>query len=223
MTTEISHQTDAASASRQDAAWSRMEEVVRQASAPAAPQARAPQPAEATGRGRRHRRRRTGVVVALVLLVAMAAGGVLVARARQRPAPAAASAPAPTTATAADVARLRAATADVLAAQAAERAELVSLAGIPTPTTVAPITNGYAASLRLYQEVLAATPAPLRAKAAVAAARQRVGTDAVQLRGVVALPPVLLGAFLEDTTARATRLQGVLRTLEHDLASRSAR
>jgi hypothetical protein len=153
-----------------------------------------------------------------VLVVAVAAGAVFVAR-RHQPAPAAASAPAPTSATAADIARLRAATADVLAAQAAERAELVSLAGIPTPTTVAPVTNGYAASLRLYQEVLTATPAPVGAKAVVAAARQQVGTDAVRLRGVAALPPVLLGAFLEDTTARAARLQGVLGTLEHDLAS----
>jgi hypothetical protein len=221
MTTEISDQTAAASASRQDAAWARMEEVVRQASAHAPPPDPAPQPEERTGGAGRRRRRRTGVVVALVLLVAAAAGSVFVARDRHRPAPA--TAPAPTTATAADVARLRAATSDALAAQAAERAELVSLAGIPTPGTVAPVTDGYAASLRLYQEVLAATPAPAGAKAVVDVARRKVGADAARLRGVAALPPVLLGAFLEDTTARATRLQGVLRTLEHDLASPSAR
>jgi hypothetical protein len=221
MTTEISDQTDAASASRQDAAWARMEEVVRQASSAAPPQASVPEHAEPTGRRRQRRRPRMGVVVALVFLVAVAAGSVLVARDRLRPA--AASAPAPTTATVADVARLEAATSDALAAQAAERAELVALAGIPTPVTVAPVTDGYAASLRLYQEVLTATPAPAGVKAVVAAARRQVRADAARLQGVAALPPVLLGAFLEDTTARATRLHGVLRTLEHDLGSPSPR
>jgi hypothetical protein len=195
-----------------------MEEVVRQASAPAPPQTQAPQPAERPGRRRRRRGLRTGVV-ALVFLVAVAAGTVLVARDGYRQARA--STPAPM-ATATDVARLEAATSDALAAQAAERAELASLAGIPTPATVAPVTDGYAASLRLYQELLTATPAPVRAKAVVAAARQQVGADAARLQGVAALPPVLLGAFLEDTTARVTRLQGVLHTLEHVLASRPA-
>jgi hypothetical protein len=220
MTTEISDQTEAG-ASRQEAAWARMEDLVRQASAPAPPPAPAPRLAERTSRRRQRRRLRT-VVAAVAVLVALAAGTVLVARGVHRRAPA--STPALTTAAAtSDVARLEAATSAALAALAAERAELASLAGIPTPATVAPVTNGYAASLRLYQEVLSATPAPVRAKAVAATARELAGADSRRLQGAAALPPLLLGAFLEDTTGRATRLQAVLRTLEHDLASPSER
>jgi hypothetical protein len=197
-----------------------MEEVVRQASAHAPPPTGTPLDAEQTSRRRPRRRLRT-VVLAVVVLAAVAAGAVLVERGVHRGLPA--SRPAPPTATAADVARLEAATSDALAALGAERAGLASLAGVPTPATVAPVTDADAASLRLYDTVLTASPVPAGTTTAAAAVRREVHADAIRLQGVAALPPALLGAFLEDTTARAAHLQGVLRTFQHDLASPTGR
>ena len=225
MTTEISDQTDTATATatdpRHEAALARIEEVVRQASAPAPPPARAPQHAGRRSH-RRPRRRLPIVVITVALLVVAAAGAVFVARGgvhRQSPT----SPVTPRAATSAEVVRLETATSDALSALAAERAGLASLTGIPTPAHVAPITDGYAASLRLYAALLTATPTSARAKTVTAAVRQQVRADATRLQGVAALPPALLGAFLEDTTARATRLEGMLHTLQHDLASPAAR
>jgi hypothetical protein len=221
MTTDISDQTDAAAESRQEAAWARMEELARRASEAASAQALAPKGAERKRPRRPRRRPRVVVTTVAVLVAATAAGALVVARDVHGRAPT--SAPALHSATAVDVVRLEAATTDALAAVMAEREGLAHLAGIPTPANVAPVTDAYAASLRLYGTLLTTTRVPAGAESEAQAAHRQVGADATRLQGVAALPPLLLGALLADTTARAMRLEGVLRTLQHDLAVPAAR
>jgi hypothetical protein len=216
--TEITDEADVAAPTRQEAAWARMEETVRRSAAPVPQTARqAPVATRSRAAHRRPRRRLRTVLIAL-LVVSVAVAAVVVARQVHRTTPAAptprAAAPASTTTS---TARLDSATTDAQAAVAAARAGLAGLSGIPTPSSVAPVTDALASSLRLYGTALAVTPAPAPARTAVKAVAAQVESDSTRLQGVATMSPALLGAFLQDLTTHADRLDAALGSLRHVL------
>jgi hypothetical protein len=85
------------------------------------------------------------------------------------------------------------------------------------PPNVSTIINPYVASLRLYEAFMSRATVPESAQPAAAAAEAQVRQDVRFLETIDGLPPIHLGAFLNEFATDTTQLQTTLTTLEQDL------
>jgi len=191
-------------------------------------EAEAPSPSRVDAHGRTpkvddeerwSRVRTAAAVAACILLVVVAA--VVVLRSVHRT-PSAPTASQPTTAASAppsvaDTSQVQSATDAVDSATTGARAGLASLPGFPTPPNVSTIINPYVASLRLYEAFMSRATVPESAQPAAAAAEAQVRQDVRFLETIDGLPPIHLGAFLNEFATDTTQLQTTLTTLEQDL------
>ncbi len=115
--------------------------------------------------------------------------------------------------------QIQSATDEVDSAATGARAGLDSLSAFPTPNNVATVINPYIASLRLYEAVMTGATVPAGARAAAATAEGQVHQDVSFLETIDGLPPIGLGAFLQQFASDTTQLQASLTTLEQDLRS----
>ncbi len=125
--------------------------------------------------------------------------------------PATAAAPAVTSA---DVARMRAATENAIAATKTARTKAQTMDTFPTPTNVAAVINPYVAALELYSSALTKTAVPEAARTAALSAVVLVTRDEQFLDTINGLPSIQLGsylqAFLSDTAQLQTSLTNLL-------------
>jgi hypothetical protein len=162
------------------------------------------------------------VVVGCLFLVVVSAAGI--ARTLHNPAASTPASPATTVpaATASAEARLQTATDDADSATTTAQAGLTSLPGFPTPTNVAAVINPYVASLRIYQTFLAGATVPASAQSAAAAATAELGHDVTSFSSIDGLPPIRLGAYLDEFSTDVTHLETTLSALEEDLRTAPA-
>jgi hypothetical protein len=157
--------------------------------------------------------------VACILLVVVVAAVVLGSMHRTPSAPAASH---PTTAptsprSVAATSQVQSATDAVDSATTGARVALDSLSGFPTPSNVSTVINPYVASLRLYEAYMSGASVPQPAQSAAAASEAEVRRDVSFLKTIDGLPPIRLGAFLQEFSIDATQLQTSLTTLEQGL------
>jgi hypothetical protein len=82
---------------------------------------------------------------------------------------------------------------------------------------VATEINPYISSLQLYAAFLSGRKVPEPAQSAAASAEAQVSRDSKFLSTIDGLPPLQLGAYLEQFETQATQLQATLSTLEQNL------
>jgi hypothetical protein len=116
-------------------------------------------------------------------------------------------------------ARIQSATDEVDSATTSAQADLASLQNFPTPSNVGAVVNPYVASLRLYLTYMSGASVPAPAQAAAVAAETEVRHDVTFFSTIDGLPPIRLGAFLDEFAVDQARLQATLTTLEQDLGT----
>jgi hypothetical protein len=162
------------------------------------------------------------VAIAACILLVVAVGAVVLGSIHRAP-----SAPSPSHSTTASTAptsgaaisQVRSATDEVASATSGARAGLASLSGFPTPDNVATVINPYVASLRLYEAFMSDATVPVAARSAASTAEAQVRQDVSFLETIDGLPPIGLGAFLQQFATDTTQLQTSLTALEQDLGS----
>ncbi len=184
-------------------------------------------PTEGSSRPRarkRDREKRSRVFTTTVVLACVFAGlvaGAAAERTIRHPATAAAKPPARSTAgvvsSTANASQIQTATDAVDSATTAARVGLAALSSFPTPANVATEINPYLSSLQLYASFLSGRKVPEPAQSAAASAEAQVHQDLNFLSTIDGLPPLQLGAYLEQFETRATQLQTILSTLEQNL------
>ena len=112
---------------------------------------------------------------------------------------------------------MQSATDEVASATTGARAGLASLSGFPTPNNVATVINPYVASLRLYETFMSGAAVPAARRSVAATAEAQVRQDVSFLETINGLPPVGLGAYLQQFGSDTTQLQTSLTTFEQDL------
>ncbi len=179
-------------------------------------------PSEArTRRGEREKRSRvftTTVVLACVFAGIVA--GAAAERSIHHPTTAASKPPVHATArvsSAAEAAQIQTATDAIDSATTAARVGLGALSSFPTPANVAREINPYISSLQLYAAFLSGRTVPEPAQAAAASTEAQVRQDLQFLSTIENLPPLQLGAYLEQFGTDSTQLQTTLSTLEQNL------
>jgi hypothetical protein len=115
------------------------------------------------------------------------------------------------------VAALADGTNDIVSATTATQAAFAAMKGLPTPATVAVITNPYVDSLQLYAAILAESAVPPSARAADRQVSAQVRSDIDFLESINGLAPVELGTFLKSFYVHAAMLQAQLGALERVL------
>jgi len=163
---------------------------------------------------------RTTAAIAACILLVVVVGAVVLGSVHRNPSSPAASPP--TTAStappsAAAISQVQSATDAVDSATTGARAGLDSLSGFPTPSNVSTVINPYIASLRLYEAYMSGAAVPEVAQPAAATAEAQVGHELTFLETIDGLPPIRLGAFLQEFATDSTQLQTSLTTLEQDL------
>jgi hypothetical protein len=116
-----------------------------------------------------------------------------------------------------DAARIDTATEEVGSATTGAQAAIASMTSFPTPASVATIINPYVSSLQLYETALAGSKVPPPAATAAATAEAEARQDLTFLDTIHGLPPVQLGAFLNQVRAETAQLQTTLSGLEQSL------
>ena len=169
-----------------------------------------------------NRRIRPWVAIAACILLVVAVGAVVLGSIHR--APSAPSASSPTTASTtppSDVAisQLQSATEEVASATTGARAAMAALSGFPTPNNVATVVNPYVASLRLYETFMSGAAVPAASQSVAATAAAQVRQDVSFLETINGLPPVGLGAYLQQFGVDTTQLQTTLTSLEQDLGT----
>jgi hypothetical protein len=220
MSTDISEHSDLRTDDRLADAWERMEDGARRASTPP----RAGPPAHVRVRSTadpEHRRVGTAVAGLVGILVVIVLAGVAAHALHGSPASTAGSGPPahPTSSAPgpSQVAALADGTNDIVSATTATQAGFAAMKGLPTPATVAVITNPYVDSLQLYAALLAESTVPPAARAADRQVSAQVRSDVDFLESINGLPPVELGTFLHSFYTHAAVLQAQLGALERDL------
>jgi hypothetical protein len=92
---------------------------------------------------------------------------------------------------------------------------------IPTPVKVATVINPYVSNLQHYQTVLSGVKVPAAARGAAAEVRSLLSRDVPSFATIDGLPPLRLGAYLEEFGTGLAQLQKDLGTLEHALRART--
>jgi hypothetical protein len=121
-----------------------------------------------------------------------------------------------------ETARLQAATTAMNRDGTAAHSALLSLKAIPTTVQVAAVINPYASSLRHYQTVLSGAHVPTSSRGAAANVRALLSGEVRFLPTIDGLPPLRLGAYLEQFGSDLTHLQKDLGALEHALRARTS-
>jgi hypothetical protein len=173
-------------------------------------------------RGERQRRSRVfTVTVVLACLFAGVVAAAAVVRSMHHPTVAT---PPPAhstshTSSTAGATRIQTATDAVDSATTSARAGLTSLSSFPTPANVATQIHPYISSLQLYEAFLQGRSVPEPARPMAASAEAQVRQDLKFLGTIDGLPPLQLGAYLQQFETNATQLQTTLGALEQSLST----
>jgi hypothetical protein len=219
MSTDLSEQSALRPDDRLADAWERMEDGARRASTP-----RTGPPAHARVRSSadpEHHRMGTAVKGLVAILVVIVLAGVGARALHGSPASTGTTGPPAHPATlspaTSQAAALADGTNDIVSATTATQAGFAAMKGLPTPATVAVITNPYVDSLQLYAAILAESAVPPSARAADRQVSAQVHSDIDFLESINGLAPVELGTFLHSFYTHAAVLQAQLGALERDL------
>jgi hypothetical protein len=183
-------------------------------------------PVHAGARGHRERRAPSRAFVTRVVLACLVVAFVAVAaivyglQATTTPS-ATTSFPAKTTAVVspAAVSHLLAATETIDVDTDTTRSSLDTIAGIPTPATVATVINPYVTKLQHYATVLESTVVPEAARTTTSSVRSLVNQDQRALSTITGLPSLGLGSYLEQFGKNSRQLQIALGNFEGELSS----
>ena len=117
-----------------------------------------------------------------------------------------------------ETARIQSATDSVDSATTSASGPLAATwSAFPTPTNVADVINPYVASLQLYETFMSGAAVPQPARSAATTAVSEVRQDVTTFSTIDGLPPIRLGAYLQEFAADVTKLQTSLSTLEQAL------
>jgi len=116
-------------------------------------------------------------------------------------------------------ASLQTATDEADSATTTALAGLSSLPSFPTPTNVASVVNPYVASLLLYEAYLSGATVPASVRQPSVRASSEIRNDLTFLDTINGLPPIQLGAFIEQFQSDTTQLQNTLGTIERALSA----